>query len=133
MDIKTNKVMVFGVFDGFDEGHRYFLNEAKKHGDYLIVVVAPESEVKLLKNKEPLFSLEDRIEKIKSSGIADLVIAGDANHGSWNVITAHRPNVIALGHDQDAIEESLKEYRESHLEKFEIVRIGETPQNLSPF
>ena len=127
MPTRADKVMVFGVFDGFDKGHQYFLNEAKKYGGYLIVVVAPDSEVKLLKNKTPQFLLEDRIEKIKNSGVADLVIAGDANHGSWNVITAHRPSVVALGHDQQTIEESIKTYAEEHSAQLKFVYIKEAP------
>ena len=131
MQSDSKKVMAFGVFDGFDEGHQYFLNEAKKHGDYLIVVVAPDSEVRLLKNKEPQFSLEERVEKIKNSGIADLVTAGDANHGSWNVITSYKPNVIVLGHDQQSIEESLKNYADERKIKITFAHIKEAPQNLT--
>lgn len=106
--------MIFGVFDGFHEGHRYFLNEARKYGDYLIVTVAQDSEVELLKNKKPQFSLSNRIEKINDSKIAQLVVAGDVNHGSWNIITTHKPSLVALGHDQHALKKVLKMHIDSH-------------------
>jgi len=34
------RVMATGVFDLLHPGHLYFLTEARKHGDELIVVVA---------------------------------------------------------------------------------------------
>ena len=42
MPTRADKVMVFGVFDGFDKGHQYFLNEAKKYG---ISLGIPEYQV----------------------------------------------------------------------------------------
>jgi len=49
--IKKKKVMVFGTFDIFHPGHRSFLNQAKKYGNYLIVVVARDKQSKFSKNK----------------------------------------------------------------------------------
>jgi cytidyltransferase-like protein len=46
---KITTVMVFGTFDGIHDGHRYFLNEAKKFGDKLVVAVAKDTTVKTLK------------------------------------------------------------------------------------
>ncbi len=124
MDVRNNKVMVFGVFDGLHDNHHYFLSEAGKYGDYLIVVVAPDSEVKLLKNKSPRFSLSDRIEKIKNSETAQLVVAGDDEHGSWNIIKTHEPSIVALGYDQQALEEALKIYIGKHSLEIELKRVS---------
>ena len=46
------KVLVFGTYDIFHKGHEYFLKESKKKGDYLIVVVARDSTVKKIKEKQ---------------------------------------------------------------------------------
>ena len=53
---KTHKnhlthVMCFGTFDKLHPGHRYYLSESKKQGDYLIVVVARDQNVLKIKNK----------------------------------------------------------------------------------
>ena len=39
------KVMCFGTFDGVHKGHEYYLHEARKLGDYIVVVVALEDVV----------------------------------------------------------------------------------------
>jgi len=46
------KSMVFGVFDGLHEGHLFFLDEAQKYGDNLIIVVASDINVKNIKKHE---------------------------------------------------------------------------------
>jgi len=48
-----NKIMLFGTFDIFHEGHRDFLRQAREYGDYLIVVIARDETVKNVKGKLP--------------------------------------------------------------------------------
>jgi len=43
---KKNTVMVFGTFDIFHQGHKYFSQQAKKYGKFLIVVIAHNATVK---------------------------------------------------------------------------------------
>lgn len=43
---KNVKVMVFGTFAVLHPGRLYFFNQAKKHGDKLIAVVARDVNVK---------------------------------------------------------------------------------------
>jgi len=47
--MKKKVVMTFGTFDMFHPGHRYYLSEARKYGDILIVVVALDATVERLK------------------------------------------------------------------------------------
>lgn len=42
-------VMAFGTFDVFHPGHEYYLTQAKKYGDILIVVVARDKTVEKVK------------------------------------------------------------------------------------
>ena len=95
------KVMVFGVFDNFHDGHREFLRHAKRAGDYLIAVVAPDHVVHELKGHLPRHQLGDRMEHLSREGIVDKVIEGDHELGSWRVLRKYKPQVIALGYDQD--------------------------------
>jgi len=100
--------MAFGVFDGCDEGHRFFLRTAAKLGSKFIVVVARDETVERLKQKSPLHSLEERVAAIEALGVASAVVPGDQAENSWEVLRTHQPDVIALGHDQEALDEALK-------------------------
>jgi cytidyltransferase-like protein len=80
------KVMVFGVFDGLHDGHREFLRHARGHGDYLIAVVTPDHIVHELKGRVPDEHEGDRIEKLWLEGLADRVVVGDSDLGTWQVV-----------------------------------------------
>mgnify|MGYP001594517703 CR=1 FL=1 len=107
------KVLVFGVFDGLHAGHQFFLREAKKFGDYLIVAVTPDEVVRKLKNKSPIDNLSGRIKKLKEFNFVDEIIKGDSEIGSWNIFKSVKPDIIALGYDQEDLENSLKDYFET--------------------
>ena len=107
------KVMVFGVFDSLHDGHKAFLKEAKSYGEYLIAVLPPDDVVKQLKNRYPKLTIAERFEHLRKTDHVDAVIVGDAELGTWNVLENHRPQVIALGYDQDKIKEELEKYFKS--------------------
>lgn len=46
---RRKKVMAFGTFDLFHPGHQYYLSEASKSGDELIVVIARDLRVEHIK------------------------------------------------------------------------------------
>ena len=48
------KVMCAGTFDIIHPGHLYYLSEAKKYGDNLVVVVARDETSKDFKGKKPI-------------------------------------------------------------------------------
>ncbi len=104
------KVLVFGTFDGIHEGHRAFLRKARIYGDRLIVAVAPDEVVEQLKHRPPRHRLEARIEALRADMLADLVVPGDAEIGTYRVVKSHRPDIIALGYDQEALKEDLKQH-----------------------
>lgn len=108
-------VMVFGVFDGCDEGHQYFLKEADKLGDELVVIVTRDTAVEKLKGKCPRNDLNERIAAIKALGIADFVVPGDMEQGSWAILEKFKPDIIALGHDQDGLKDALTAYTDTAL------------------
>ena len=104
------KVMVFGVFDGLHEGHRAFLKEAKQCGDYLIAVLAHDHVVEHLKGRLPRLNFADRFEHLKKEDLIDEIAIGDGNLGTWSVLEKYKPDVIALGYDQESLGEALDEY-----------------------
>jgi cytidyltransferase-like protein len=123
---KYNKkyIMVFGVFDGFHEGHRYFLNKARIKDGYLIVVVARDEYVERKKNRLPCQLLKERMKVIKEQGIADEVCSADSEDNSWNIIKEKTPDIIALGYDQNELEQSIKNTMKEFMKQPCIVRIN---------
>lgn len=100
-------VMVFGVFDVIHDGHRHFLREAKKLGDALVVALALDSSVVMLKKRQPKNTFAKRAENLRKEMLADKIIAGDENLNTWRVVEKNKPNVIVLGYDQKNMAEAL--------------------------
>lgn len=111
--------MAFGTFDGLHDGHRYFLEAARKLGEYLVVVVAHDEAVRILKKRQPRFKMEERVQGIKQEHLADEVVIGDEIQGTWDILKKFNPDIIGLGHDQQALTESLEK-----IFKGKIVVIG---------
>ncbi len=115
-------VMVFGTFDKFHPGHRYFLQEAKKYGHYLIVVVARDKTVQKVKQKTPSFSEKERQKIIQKSKLADKVILGSLSN-KYAAIQKYQPQIICLGYDQKYLTDNLKEKLEKMKIKTKIIRL----------
>ncbi len=107
---KVKKVLVFGSFDGLHNGHRFFLREARSRGDYLIAVVAPDKAVRELKNRAPHAPHEVRRAAILSENLADEAVIGDERQDSWEILSRHKPALICIGHDQDALATALADF-----------------------
>ncbi len=124
--MNSKKILIFGVFDGIHEGHLSFIAEAKKLGDHLVAIVARDSVVEKLKGKIPCETEVERIENLLKVPEIDLVLLGDAELGTYNVLKEVRPDIIFLGYDQKDLEKDLnKKIKSGYLEKMEIV--GGTP------
>ena len=111
------KVLVFGTFDTLHKGHLDLFTQAKKLGDYLIVVVSPDKRLKAEKNREPRQPERDRVKAIRQSGLANEVILGEES-GHYDLIDKIKPDIIAVGYDQ-IIPLGLK----NRLKKYKIVRL----------
>ncbi|MBN2042976.1 MAG: adenylyltransferase/cytidyltransferase family protein [Candidatus Aenigmarchaeota archaeon] len=101
------RVLVGGVFNIVHAGHLFFLREAKKFGDYLIVVLA--SDMTAVRNKRyPIFSSEKRKKILEKLKMVDKVVVGD-NIDFLKVVRNEKPDVIVLGHDQKMSEKRLEQ------------------------
>lgn len=105
---KRKKVIVFGTFDIFHEGHKSFLRQAARLGDFLLVVIARDKTVLKVKNKLPRNNEKKRMETVADSKLADQVILGDLKD-MYAPIRKFRPDVVALGYDQTAFVDKLEE------------------------
>ena len=117
------KVLVFGSFDLLHEGHKHFFNEAKKLGNTLYVVVARDSSIKSFKGHESNFNEDERVEHIKKLGIVDDVRLGYEGD-KWKIIEEIKPDIIALGYDQDSYTKGLEKGMRDRNLKVKIVRLG---------
>ena len=95
--------MVFGVFDGLHEGHRYFLTEAGKLCDALFVVVASDRMVEKLKGRAPKHLYKERVTMLRAFNPTLAIAAGDEEIGEWQVVKRHAPDVVIVGHDQGSL------------------------------
>lgn len=93
------KVLVFGTFDVVHMGHIHMLKEAKEYGDYLVVSVARDKNVELIKGERPYYSENERVEFLKHLSLIDEVVLGELKEVYKNIGTV-KPDTIALGYDQ---------------------------------
>ncbi len=105
-------VMCFGTFDLLHLGHLHYFKQAKKQGDYLIVVIARDS-TKKKQNKKPLFSEKERLELIKSLRLVDETALGHPKD-HFKIIIQHKPDVICLGYDHAIKEDELRKKLAAH-------------------
>ena len=116
------KVLVFGTFDIFHPGHDFFLRKAKSYGDELYVVVARDSTVKQVKNRNTINNENKRIEILNVLFYvteARLGYEGD----KYKIIEEIKPDIICLGYDQKVFTENLKEKLMKRGLNVEIIRI----------
>lgn len=101
--------MVFGVFDGLHEGHKHFLAEAAQKCGELFVVVATDEVVEELKGHYPENMYERRVRALREFDPRLHILPSDDIMGSWEVLENVRPDIVFLGHDQEAIAEELRQ------------------------
>lgn len=105
----SNKIMVFGTFDGLHKGHLDFFRQARKLSkkSFLIVSIARDKNVKRIKGKYPTLSEKKRMALVKNCFLVDkVVLSGIKDHIPH--IIRENPDVIALGYDQKAYVKNLK-------------------------
>jgi len=106
------KVITYGSFDLFHNGHYRLLERAKKLGDYLIVGVTTEQYDEYRGKMNVVDSLLTRIENIKNTGLADEIIIEDHPGQKIEDIQRLGIDVFAIGSDWTGKFEFLKDYCE---------------------
>jgi len=120
------KVITYGTFDLFHEGHRSLLERAKARGDYLIVGVTSEkfdNERGKLNVKD---SLEERIEAVLATGYVDEIVIED--YIGQKIVDIERLGVdrFVIGNDWVGKFDYLSKY-------CEVIYIERTPDISSTF
>jgi FAD synthetase len=124
---KRKVVLASGTFDLLHLGHVRFLEKAKKAGGEdaeLIVIVARDCTVNARKGKKPVMPEDQRRALVESLKVVDEAILGLEDFSIEKVIEKIKPDVIAVGHDQDGIEkEVMKAIKEKRVD-IQVVKIG---------
>jgi FAD synthetase len=123
------RVIASGVFDLLHPGHLYYLKEAKKLGDELVVVVATDNTVRKRKH-EPITPQEMRLEMVEALKPVDKAVLGHEDD-MFRTVEEIKPDIIALGYDQDFDEGKLKEELKKRGMDTDVVRVGPLSADLN--
>lgn len=98
--------MCFGTFDILHPGHLNYLEQAKKYGDYLIVVVARDY-TKRKQRKKLRHNEQQRLEAVQALSLVDEAVLGYPDD-HFRIIQEKKPDVLCLGYDQKVDEKVVE-------------------------
>lgn len=104
------KVITYGTFDLFHEGHYRLLQRAKQLGDYLIVGITTESYDKTRGKLGVVDSIMTRIENVKKTGFADEIIIEDSQGQKFSDVKKYNIDIFTVGSDWVGQFDYLKDY-----------------------
>lgn len=93
------KVITYGTFDLFHQGHYNLLKRAKELGDYLIVGVTTEHFDEARGKVNVVDSIMERIENVKKTGFADEIIVEDHEGQKIEDIQKYNIDIFTVGSD----------------------------------
>ncbi len=113
--------MTTGVFDLLHPGHLHMLEEAKKLGDELVVVMARDESVVREKHRPvtPEGHRRDMVQALKPVDLAVLGHRGDY----YRIVEELRPDIFALGFDQSYSEATVAAEFERRGIRCQVVRL----------
>ena len=106
------RVITYGTFDLFHEGHRRLLERARALGDHLIVGVTTDNYDDSRGKLNVAQTLMERINNVVASGLADEVIIEEYEGQKIQDIQKHEVDIFAIGSDWLGKFDYLKDYCE---------------------
>ena len=104
------RVITYGTFDLFHEGHYRLLQRAKELGDYLIVGVTTEAYDKARGKLNVVDSLVTRIENVRKTGFADEIVIEETQGQKINDIRKFHIDIFVIGSDWTGAFDYVKDY-----------------------
>lgn len=92
------RVLTYGTFDLFHQGHVRLLKRAKALGDYLIVAVSTD-EFNAVKGKKAYHDYATRAEVVEACRYVDLVIPEDCWEQKAGDVERYFVDVVVMGDD----------------------------------
>ncbi len=123
------RVLATGTFEILHPGHLLYLEEAKKLGDELFVVVARDVNVKRRK-RTPIIPEEQRLKMVSALKVVDKAMLG-SEKDIYEPLYSIKPDIIATGYDQEFDEGELEQELRKRGFNSRVVRIKK--HNLNAF
>lgn len=132
------KVITYGTFDLFHQGHYNLLKHAKELGDYLIVGVTTEHFDEARGKVNVIDSTLQRVENVRKTGFADEIIIEDHEGQKIEDIQKYNVDIFTVGSDWVGTFDYLKAFCKvvyldrtpnvsstmKRTDRFRIIRIG---------
>jgi FAD synthetase len=115
------RIVATGTFDILHTGHLYYLEESRRLGDELHVIVARDANVR--HKPRPIVPEEQRQKMVGALKPVDHAVLGDL-HDMFRPIREIRPAIITIGFNQHFDEEKLRKDLAAQGITAEVVRIG---------
>lgn len=122
------RVVATGTFDILHPGHLYYLEESRRLGDELAVIVARDANVK--HKPRPILPEDQRLRMVRALRPVDHAVLGDL-HDMFRPIEEIRPDIITLGFNQHFDEENLRQRLRDRGLDADVVRIPGYPGPLA--
>lgn len=104
------KVITYGTFDLFHQGHYSLLKRAKELGDYLIVGVTTEHFDEARGKVNVVDPIMERIENVKKTGFADMIIVEDHEGQKIEDIQKYGVDIFTVGSDWVGTFDYIKQF-----------------------
>ncbi|MCM1101490.1 MAG: adenylyltransferase/cytidyltransferase family protein [Clostridium sp.] len=104
------KVITYGTYDMFHHGHIRLLERAKELGDYLIVGVTSDSFDRMRGKINVKQSLEERVEAVRATGLADEIIIEEYEGQKIDDIRRYDVDIFTVGSDWEGHFDYLREF-----------------------
>lgn len=114
------KVITYGTYDLFHQGHYNLLKRAKELGDYLIVGVTSEHFDEARGKINVIDPVLERVENVRRTGFADQIIIEDHEGQKIEDIQKYGVDIFTLGSDWKGVFDYLEAF-------CEVVYLDRTP------
>ena len=124
----TTTVLAAGVFDLLHYGHIRYLEEAKKTGgpdSRLVVIVARDETVRRQKGSDPIIPEDQRRAVIEALKVVDEALLGFEDLDLDRVLQQVKPDIVVVGHDQEAIKNQVEKINTAREMKIKIAQIAQ--------
>lgn len=106
------KVITYGTYDLFHQGHYNLLKRAKELGDFLIVGVTTDNFDLERGKMNTCNNVMERIESVRATGLADMIVIEEYRGQKIDDIQRYGVDIFAIGSDWNGYFDYLNEFCE---------------------